>query len=269
MVTAGDRFGEHYEILAAVEMSSIAFTDLFRATDTRSDVEVIIEILKPSASSVEKARFGTRARRLLSAKQPSLVELIDVQPMYCVLEAPFGEPLSDHAGIAIARSRQKLAWLSQIASGLAELHKAAIVHGKLDLQSITVRPDGVVKLSVPVGGDVGASSLDDVRAFGRAACELILGHEDRMTIEMNREDEAAVSDRLHNAGIGLEAARVLGRACVGSAMTSADLADKLAPYSEYAGPSTEPLLQVRAPIGEGGASVVPGRNPRRTDPMGN
>jgi hypothetical protein len=237
VTAAGETFA-HYQIDTALEQPAASATDLFLATDTRAGAEVLLEIVRPGASGIERARFGTRARRLAGVKHPSLLTAVDVAATHCAFEAPRGMVLTEHAGIAIARSRQKLFWLSQIAGALAALHKSGIVHGRLSLDAITIQPDASVKLAVPLGGDVSGSPLDDVRAFAVAACELVVGS------DAAGDAEATVAERVHEAGVPPEAAAWIARIRAGGSMTSEDLADKLAPFAEYSGPSTEPLLAV-------------------------
>jgi hypothetical protein len=238
MPSAGEMFA-HYQLNTALHRPDGSVTEAFRATDTQTNNEVVLEIVRADATSIEKARFGTRSRRLVGLKHPGLTTALTVTPTYCAFETTAAnEPLlSEHAGLAIARARQKLAWLSQVAAGLAALHKVAVVHGQLALGQIVLTADTTVKLTIPVGGDVSGSPLDDLRAFGAAACELLLGAD-------ATDDEQGVTQRINEAGIPPEAAAILGRVRAGAAMTSADLAEKLAPFAEYSGPSTEPLLAV-------------------------
>ena len=237
MPSAGETFA-HYRLDVPLERRAPSVSEVFLATDERDDAPVLIEILRASVTSVEKARFATRARRLQGVGDPSVLAVIEAAATHCVLEAPSNQSLDEHAGIAIARARQKLFWLSHVARALAALHKAGIVHGALSLEAVTISPDGPVKVAVPVGGDVSGSPLDDVRAFAAAACELLLG------TDVPDEREATLAERLHQAGAPLETGSVIARLRAGGSMTSEDLAEKLAPFADYAGPSTEPLLPV-------------------------
>lgn len=237
MPSAGDNFA-HYHLDVPLERRAPSVSEVFLATDERDGTPALIEILRAGATGVEKARFGTRARRLQGVSDPSVLAVIEAGPTHCVLEAPSNQSLDEHAGIAIARARQKLFWLAHVARALVALHKAGIVHGGFALDAVNISPDGPVKLAVPVGGDVSGSPLDDVRAFASAACELLLGN------DMPEDGATAVAERLHQAGAPLETASVLARIRAGGSMTSEDLAEKLAPFADYSGPSTEPLLPV-------------------------
>lgn len=231
-----------WRIDARLEHSEGRLVEAFRATDVDAGYEVRLEILRAGATSVEKARFGTRARRLLSIAHPALLSAIDASGTHCAFESPVGEPLSEHAGIAIARARQKLSWLAQIAGALAELHRGGVVHGHLGLDDVIALPDTSVKLAVPLTADASASPLDDVRAFGAAACELVLGAD-----AAEGEQEAKLAERLVAAGLPSDPAATIARVRAGPAMSSTDLAEKLAPHGDYAGPTTEPLLPVVPP----------------------
>lgn len=233
----GEAFA-HYRLDARVEPAATAVTDAFLATDTRSGEEIMLEILRAGVSGVERARFGMRARRLRAVSHAGILAVLEAAPGHCAFEAPTNHPLDEHAGVAIARARQKLCWLAQIASAVAALHAGGVVHGALSLDGITVAPDTTVKLTVFAGGDVTGSPLDDVRAFVAAACELLLG------ADAPGVTEPAFAERLHAAGAPRETAAVLARVRGGGAATSEDLAGHLAPFADYAGPSTEPLLPI-------------------------
>ncbi len=167
-----------------------------------------------------------------------MLAVLDVGPTHCALDAPANQSLDEHAGVAIARVRQKLFWLAHASRALVTLHRAGIVHGAFALDSVTVAPDGAVKLAVPVGGDVSGSPLDDVRAFAVASCELLLGD------EVDARDAASIAARVHRAGAPAEAAHVIARVRAGGTMASEELAERLALFADYSGPSTEPLLPV-------------------------
>jgi len=234
--SAADTFAQ-YRLDARVERRGPSVSDVFLATDERDGTPALLEILRAGLTGVEKARFGTRARRLSGVSDPSVLAVLDAATTHCALEAPFNQSLDEHAGIAIARARQKLFWLAQVARALVTLHRAGIVHGALSLDSVTVAPDGSVKVAVPIGGDVSGSPLDDVRAFATAACELLLG------ADAPRE-ASSLAERIHDAGAPRDAAGIIAHIRAGGTMTSADLAEKLASFADYSGPSTEPLLPI-------------------------
>jgi hypothetical protein len=242
MAAVGELFGEKYQLDQLIERAGTTTTEVFRATDVECGVglEVIVEIARGTATSVEKARFATRARRLSQIRHPSLMSALDVGPTHCAFEAPIGVALGEHSGLVIARSRQKLFWLSQLASALAALHKGGIVHGRVSLSEALVLPDVGVKLSIPLGGEITASPLDDVRAFARSACTLILGND----VDPTTLDEPTLANYFTESGVPAEGSITLARSTVGQALTSEDLAERLAPFINYTGPTTEPLLPV-------------------------
>jgi len=237
MPAVGENFAQ-YRLDEQIQGSSTSTTDLFRALDTEGGLEVVIEIVRDTASSVEKARFATRARRLSQIRQPSLRSVLDVGPTHCAFEAPAGPLLSEHTGVAISRARQKLQWLAKLAPALFALHQHGIAHGHLSLADVVILPDLGVKLAIPLGGETTASPLDDIRALGRCACVLLLAD------PCTGATEQDIMTSLTEAGVPGEAAALLARITVGPAMTSEDLATKLGPFADYTGPSTEPLLPV-------------------------
>jgi hypothetical protein len=227
----------HYRIEA--ELLGSGPTETYRAVDERSKAEVRLEVLTSGAGPVEKGRFATRARRLKGLSHPSLAKMVDVGPTHAVFEAPAGPTLAEHAGLAIARSRQKLAWLAHLAGALSTLHAAGVVHGALALHRVVLALDGYPKLLLAVGAEPPGSPMDDVVAFARAAVTLVLGEKAAPTLGM--------TERLVEVGFPEEAAAALGRILEGKSVSAAALAEQLAPFKEHSGPMTEPLMPVARP----------------------
>ena len=236
MPAPGETF-QGYTLEERVPRPEGAVTEAFLARD-RSGEQVLVELVREGATSVEKARFGLRARRLLGVQHPALIAAREASATWSVLEHPAGVPLSEHAGLAIARARQKLAWVAQIAAAIARLHKGGIVHGDVTLDAIVVSAGATVKLLVPLSADVSRVPLDDVRALAFATCTLVLGSQTGSILE------DVVRARVHDAGVAPEAAAVVARVCAGGSMSSEDFAQRLAPFADFAGPTTEPLLPV-------------------------
>ena len=84
----------------------------------------------------------------------------------------------------------------------------------------------------------GSKFSTTMSAFAASACELLLG------ADAADETATSIADRVYQAGAPLEAAAIIGRIRAGSSMTSEDLAEKLGPFADYSGPSTEPLLPI-------------------------
>lgn len=233
MAAFGDKVA-HYELGARIARPFDGTTEAFRATD-HGGLEVMLEVLRPDATSVEKARFGTRARRLQGVRVSSLYTLIELGPKFAAFELPVGEPLESHAGVAALRARQKVAWIARTAAALAGIHKVGIVHGHFELGNVLILSDQSVKVSVPLGGDVSGTPLEDVRALAIAAVALLLGHDPR------NELESGIVERLLQAGINQDVSMVLARLRGGTSMTSHEIADRLAPFVDPSlGPMTEP-----------------------------
>ena len=227
-----------YQIGAPIPRVDESVIEAFRAVDSKNGAAVVLEVVRAGATSVEKARFGTRARRLATVEHPSLAGVVDVGPTHCAVESPAGTPLTEHAHLAIDRARLKLSWLARLMGALAALHKGGFVHGRVGLDAMIVPEEGPVKLTVHVGSNVGGSPTDDVRAFGASACRLFLGE------DVVGHDERKIGERLVDAGLPGHPSAILARVCVGRSTASADLAEELAPFVEVSGPSTERLLPV-------------------------
>lgn len=236
MATVGELFAEKFRLDRLIERASTTTTETFDAEHG----EVVIEIVRPTATSVERARFATRARRLSQIRHPSLMRTIDVGPTHCAFEAARGIVLTEHASRVVSRARQKLFWLAQLSSALAALHKGGIVHGRVGLDEVIVVPEVGAKLSIPLGGEITASPLDDVRAFARSSCALILGPD----VDPSAIDEATLAHHFTESGVPAEGSATFARIAVGQAMTSEDLAERLLPFINFTGPTTEPLLPV-------------------------
>jgi hypothetical protein len=226
----------HYRIER--EEPGAGATQTYRAVDERTKAEVRLEVLASSAGPVEKGRFATRARRLKGLTHPSIAKTLEVGTTHAVFEAPAGPSLTEHAGLAIARSRQKLAWLAHLAGALSTLHAGGAVHGAVALDRVVLALDGYPKLLVSVGAGPPGSPMDDVLAFARAAVMLVLGAE---------PPAFGIHERLVEVGLPPEAAAALGRILEGKTLSAAALAEQLAPFKEHSGPMTEPLMPAVRP----------------------
>lgn len=236
---AGESFGRYRLVDDGGSDVGSGVTDIRAAIDTEGGQGARIEILREGMSPIDKARFATRARRLSQVRHPHVLAVLEAATSYCAFEAPDASVLSEHAGIAIARTRQKLAWLAQIAAGLASLHDGGIAHSRFGLEDAVVTAELKIKIVVPLGAsDPSALPLDDVRAFGRAACDLVLG------TTCDGVAEPAVAERLAEASVPMEAAALLARTRLGQAITAHEVAERLAPFADYSGPTTERLLPI-------------------------
>jgi len=237
-----DRF-ERYAIEAPLEQGGV--TDAYVALDTRLERRVVLDILRNDATPREHQRFVSRARALSATTHPALAAVFDVSEhggvAYCTSEHAEGEPLSVHASASAAHARKKLAWIAQLAQGLAAAHAGGAVHGAIQLHHGVVASNGSVRLVFPLGRDANGLATDDVRDLARVALQLVTGH------DAAGERLGPLADRLVRAGLPDDAARALAEARAGPPTRSADLANALLPHASFQVPSTEPLVPPLAP----------------------
>ncbi len=139
------RFGP-YEILDRIGAGGMG--EVYRARDTRLDRTVAIKVLSPTASGERKARarFEREARAISSLSHPHICAVYDVGHEagvdYIVMEYLQGESLAtrlDRRGLKLDQAFQ---YAVQIASALAEAHRAGIVHRDLKPGNVMLTPSG-------------------------------------------------------------------------------------------------------------------------------
>ena len=149
------------------------------------------------------ARFLRESRLLASLSHPNLVRVLDAglasgRP-YLVLELVVGQPLS-----ALLRARgtlpapEAVGLVCQVAEGLAEAHRAGIVHRDVKPENILVTTAGVAKLADfglarPVEGDGGGLTMPG----------LLLGTPNYLAPEVVLGDAPAPSSDLYALGVVL------------------------------------------------------------------
>ncbi len=119
-----------------------------------------LKVLLSTRDGASLARFAREARVAAHVRHPNLVAVKDVDVgadgvLYVVMELVEGASLD-----ALAKSWGDLEWarpiLRQVASGLAALHAAGVVHRDLKPQNVMLAESGVAKLA-----DFGIARIDD------------------------------------------------------------------------------------------------------------
>ena len=139
------RFGP-YEILDRIGVGGMG--EVYRARDTRLDRTVAIKVLASSPADEHKARvrFEREARAISSLSHPHICAVYDVGHEggvdYIVMEYLQGETLALRLDKRALRLDHALQYAVQIASALAEAHRAGIVHRDLKPGNVMLTPTG-------------------------------------------------------------------------------------------------------------------------------
>lgn len=215
-------------------------TRAFAAFDTRDQRDVVLELVRDDASPDERAAFLARARRVAGVRHDAIAKVFEADEAdgkaFAVCERIDAEPIADRT--AIATPADKIATLARIASGLAALHRAGIVHGEVALDRAYLVAERTPKLVVPLGQEATSSDADDVRALARAAVALLLGR------DAPGETAATLVEALLRGGTPRVAAQMLAHARTAAEPPSAaELADAFAKGAEYSQTGTAPLVR--------------------------
>ncbi len=154
----------HYELLELIGEGGMG--RVFRAYDSRLKRQVAIKILQPGLTSDEKLRrrFEREARAAAAVTHPTIAAIHEVSESgdltYIVMEFVEGRTLKRMIGAGPVPLMETLRIAVEIAEGLAEAHRAGVVHRDLKPDNIIVRPDrrpkildfGIAKLLEDQGG---------------------------------------------------------------------------------------------------------------------
>ncbi|MDK3256885.1 serine/threonine-protein kinase [Blastococcus capsensis] len=214
-VETGHRFlDDRYELEDLIAVGGMG--EVWRARDVLLDRLVAVKLLRSGTAGdpVFIARFRSEARHAAALSHPNIAAVLDYgettaagtgeKLAYLVMELVDGAPLSARLSAeGSLDTATTLSVLRQAAAGLAEAHRAGVVHRDVKPANILVRPDGTVKLtdfgiswsagSVPLtrtgqvigtaqymspeqamGEQVGPAS--DVYALGMVGYESLTGH---------------------------------------------------------------------------------------------
>ena len=152
LLNPGTILGDRYEIIEKIGSGGMAM--VYRGKDKKLDRYVTIKVLREEFIGDEEfiERFRSEACSAARLSHPNIVRVYDVgedgETNYIVMEYIHGDTLKQ----AIRQkapfdSRSTLNVSIQIASALAQAHKAHIIHRDIKPQNILVGTDGVVKVT--------------------------------------------------------------------------------------------------------------------------
>jgi serine/threonine-protein kinase len=128
---------------------------VYRALDPRLGRRVALKVLLADGAS-EKVRADAAARMLREARaaaafsHANVVAIHDVGETdgapYITMELVSGSTLRGYVGDATLPNDRKLAWLLDVARGLAAAHRAGLVHRDIKPENVMVTIDGAVKI---------------------------------------------------------------------------------------------------------------------------
>lgn len=152
LLNPGTILGDRYEIIEKIGSGGMAM--VYRGKDKKLDRYVTVKVLREEFIGDEEfiERFRSEACSAARLSHPNIVRVYDVgedgETNYIVMEYIHGDTLKQ----AIRQkapfdSRSTLNVSIQIASALAQAHKAHIIHRDIKPQNILVGTDGVVKVT--------------------------------------------------------------------------------------------------------------------------
>jgi Tol biopolymer transport system component/predicted Ser/Thr protein kinase len=216
----GRRLGP-YEILEL--LGSGGMGEVYRGRDTRLDRVVAVKVLGGAAREPSRARdrFEREARAISSLSHPHICAVYDVGREdgidYIVMEYLQGESLASRLGRRALRLDQALQHGVEIASALAEAHRAGIVHRDLKPANVMLTQAGaklldfgLAKLREPEDPSLGTTA-DPLTAEGA-----LLGTLPYMSPEQVEGKEADARSDIFSFGAMLHEMLTHERAFVGS-----------------------------------------------------
>lgn len=167
------RFGGRYSVEATLGEGS--FGAVYRARDEQLERLVAIKVLRAEAESEEvRGRFAREARLAAAVKHPHVVRLLDYgrtddDAPFLVFEFVEGSTLEDQLARPVD-PEQWTRWVRDVASGLAALHEAGVVHRDVKPANVLVHADGRAMLT-----DLGLARVEGATFDGLTATGMLVG----------------------------------------------------------------------------------------------
>lgn len=150
------------------------------ATDTSLDRPVLIRLLGPESTLERRRGFVVAVRKASTVSHPHLTSVFMAEEIeggaYSVSEWTGGATLSSRLAAGDTMNPDEfLSNAAGLASALAELHEAGVVHGGIDLSAITYTVSHPAKLGSFGRITAGISTHDDVRSLTDTLEEALTG----------------------------------------------------------------------------------------------
>ena len=185
----GTRLG-HYEVLSLLGKGGMG--EVYLAQDVRLNRQVALKVLPAAAAGDQDslARFIREARAASALNHPNIVTIHDIgaaaDTHFIAYEFVEGKTLREFCRGAPLGAATALDIAIQVASALADAHRAGIVHRDLKPDNVMIRPTGLVKLL-----DFGIARLSrsvetDLTMTGQTVSGMLIGTPQYMSPEQAR-----------------------------------------------------------------------------------
>lgn len=164
-VQPGQTYG-HFRVVEQLGRGGMGV--VYKAVDTRLEREVALKFLPPilSQDAEARTRFATEARAASALDHPNICTVHDIGEshegeVFIAMAYYEGETLEDKIARGPMPLSEALAYVGQVARGLAKAHAAGIVHRDIKPANVIVTEDGVAKIL-----DFGLAKLQNVDVTG-------------------------------------------------------------------------------------------------------
>jgi hypothetical protein len=151
MPSLAGRMLDHYRLTEQVGQGGMA--TVYRARDTRNDVDVAIKVLSPTISDDRRfvRRFRREAGLLVRLKHPNIVHVLDYGEshglIYLVMPFVAGDTLSDRINKGKLSVQESGRWVGEITSALQFAHDKGVVHRDVKPSNVLIDSSGKAMLT--------------------------------------------------------------------------------------------------------------------------